>query len=74
MTTDMKTAIERVRHAEFVADSHELSTALATVLDLAEIGRLAVEWRAASSDTVLQAQIDLMDAADAFPARREGGK
>lgn len=71
MTTDMKAAIERVRGS--VSGVYPCSASpvdTATVLALAEIGRLAVEWRAASSDTVRQAQIDLMAAADACLAGR----
>ena len=64
MTTDMKAAIERVRGS--VSGVYPCSASpvdTATVLTLAEIGRLAVEGR----------MFEMDKARDAFLARREGG-
>lgn len=82
-TNELKAAIEKVR---YVRDSHfapdaDLTTGdLATVIQLAEIGRLAVEARRQSvaPSVILQEWKDSVDASnvaiDAFLAARKGGK
>lgn len=74
MTTDMKAAIERVRGS--VSGVYPCSASpvdTATVLALAEIGRLAVEERRRVVAEFSTGTSEANAAADAFLARREGG-
>ena len=82
MTTDMKAAIEKVRKCvsdDFTANDFITEADLATVLALAEIGRLAVECRLYDDSgrvcaKGIEAEERLFETTTAFLARREGGK